>query len=204
MNCISLSVNNLLSKISFFPLLFLVATEASCSAELPEPYFFGLNPGVLVSETCTTYGDYSVKLTESDEARLFDVFHNKSCQEKPVLQLDLDIDSTLAGVWQGFVVFDEGTDVNGRSLRMVALNNPEEIYTPSFEGDAPRFTNYTLTYYSPSKDIASAKACESLGLDYQDMKNHADAVHIGYQYEFSAKTRKTTQIRNSYTCYAVQ
>jgi hypothetical protein len=118
--------------------------------------------------------------------------------------LDLDISSTLAGVWQGFVVFDEGTDVNGHSLRIVALSNPEEIYTPEFEGDAPRFTNDTLTYYAPSEDVATAKVCEQLGLDYRDMKGHATEVYIGYQYQFSTKTKKTIKIKDQYTCYAVQ
>lgn len=183
-------------------LLLLVAAEASCSTDLSEPYFFGLSPAIVVSDSCTGYGDYSAKLIGSDENQLFDIFHNKNCQDKPLLQLDLD--STLAGVWQGFVVFDEGTDVNGHSLRIVALSNPEEIYTPAFEGDAPRFTNDTLTYYAPSEDVATAKACESLGLDYRDMKDHADAVHIGYQYQFSAKTKKTIKIKDAYTCYAVQ
>jgi len=194
----------LFNKMNILPLLFLAATEASCNADLPEPYFFGLSPAIVVSDSCTGYDDYSVKLTESDEAQLFDIFHNKNCQDKSALQLDLDIDSTLAGVWQGFVVFDEGTDVNGHSLRMVALSNPEEIYTPEFEGDAPRFTNDTLTYYAPSEDVATAKVCEPLGLDYRDMKDHADAVHIGYQYQFSAKTKKAIKIKDQYTCYAVQ
>ncbi len=62
-------------------------------------------------------------------------------------------------------MLDEGTDVNEHNLRLVSLTKSEESYTLAFEGYAPLFENKKVIYFTPSEEEATAKQCNTLGID---------------------------------------
>jgi hypothetical protein len=143
-------------------------------------------------------------LIEKEGDQQFDLYKGMNCKGKKSYSLVLGIEASLAGIWQNFLVFNEGTDVNGHNLRLVSLSNSEEVYTLAFEGNPPQFDGKKITYFAPGEEEATAKQCEALGMDFQEMKESAAAVLIGSKFEFSVETKKATPITGQYTCYPVQ
>lgn len=94
-----------------------------------------------------------------------------------------------------FLVFDEGTDVNGHILRLVSTAKSEEVYTLAFEGDAPQFENQKIIYFAPSEEEAKAEQCNALGIDFEDSKENSSGVLIGHQFEFLLEIKKTVLIK---------
>jgi hypothetical protein len=193
-----------LKTAQFALLLSTTFTQISCAQNTIESYFPGLPEGVAVSESCSNYQDYSINLIEKEGDQQFDLYKGVTCKGKQSYSLALGIEASLAGIWQNFLVFDEGTDVNGHNLRLVSLSNNEEFYTVAFEGNPPRFESKKITYFAPGEEEAKAKQCEALGIDFQEMKENSAAVLIGPKFEFSVETKKTTPIAGQYTCYPVQ
>lgn len=174
------------------------------SEDREEPYFPGLSPGHSVSETCVNYPDHSINVTEQKGDQQFDLYKNADCKGSKTYSLVLGIEASLAGIWQNFLVFDEGTDVNGHNLRLVSTIKSEEVYTVAFEGDAPKFENKKIIYFAPSEEVASAKQCNALGIDFEDLKENSAGVLIGHQFEFLLETKRPVPVKGQYTCYAVQ
>jgi hypothetical protein len=186
-------------------LLFSVAiSQISCAENKIEPYFPGLSEGTASSETCSNYEGYSINLIEKEGDQQFDLYKGSDCKGLKSYSLFLGIEANLAGVWQNFLVFDEGTDVNGHNLRLVSTIKSEEIYILAFEGDAPQFKSKKITYFSPGETEATAKQCDSIGIDFQEMKENSAGVFIGPKYYFLAETKTATPIKGQYTCYPVQ
>ncbi|PUA30463.1 MAG: hypothetical protein B0W54_08200 [Cellvibrio sp. 79] len=195
----------ILVKSAKLALLFSVAISQICYAEnMIEPYFPGLPGGTAASETCSNYQGYSINLIEQKGDQQFDLYKETDCKGPQIYSLALGIDANLAGVWQSFLVFDEGTDVNGHSLRLVSISNNEEIYTLAFEGDAPQFESKKIIYFTPSEEEATAKQCSALGIDFKDLKENSAGVLIGHKFEFLLETKKSAPAKGQYTCYAVQ
>lgn len=179
-------------------------TQISCAQNTIEPYFPGLSEGIVVSENCVNYQNYSINLIEKEGDQQFDLYKGTNCKGRQSYSLVLGIEASLAGIWQNFLVYDEGTDVNGHNLRLVSLSNAEEVYTLEFEGNPPQFDSKKITYFAPSEEEAKAKQCEAVGIDFQEMKESSAGVLIGSKFEFSAETKKAAPIAGQYTCYAVQ
>lgn len=169
-----------------------------------EPYFSGLPKGIAISETCSNYRGYSINLTEKEGDQQFDLYKSTSCSGTKTYSLLLSIEASLAGIWQEYLVFDEGTDVNGHNLRLVSLTNSEDVYILYFEGSPPVFDNEKITYFAPSEEEATAKQCIALGIDYGDLKENSAGVLIGHKAEFLLETKKSVPVRAKYTCYAIQ
>lgn len=186
-------------------LLFSVAiSQISCAENKIKPYFPGLSEGTAASETCSNYESYSIKLIEKEGDQQFDLYNNTDCKGPKTYSLVLGIEASLAGIWQNFLVFDEGTDVNGHNLRLVSTVKSEEVYTVAFEGDAPQFENKKIIYFAPSEEEATAKQCNTLGIDFKDLKENSAGVLIGHQFEFLLDTKKSVPVKGQYTCYAFQ
>lgn len=186
-------------------LLFLVAiSQISCAENKIEPYFPGLSEGTAASETCSNYEGYSINLIDKEGDQQFDFYKNVDCTGPKTYSLVLGIEANLAGIWQDFLIFDEGTDVNGHILRLVSLANSEEFYTLAFEGNAPQFESKKIIYFAPSEEEATAKQCNTLGIDFKDLKENSADVLIGHQFEFLLETKKSVPTKGQYTCYAVQ
>lgn len=169
-----------------------------------EPYFPGLSEGITISVTCSNYQGHSINLIEKESDPQFDLYKSTDCKGSKTYSLVLGIEASLAGIWQNFLVFDEGTDVNGHNLRLVSLTNSEEFYTLAFEGDAAQFENKNIIYFAPSEEEASAKQCDALGIDFKDLRENSVGVLIGHQFEFLLETKKPVLVKGKYTCYAVQ
>lgn len=185
-------------------LLMAAIPQISCAKNTIEPYFPGLSAGAAVSEHCSKFHEYSIHLIEQEGDQLFSLFKSPDCTGEKRYDLTLGIEATLAGIWQEFLVFDEGTDVNGHSLRLVSLTNAEEVYILEFEGEAPRFGSNKITYFAPTEKEATAQQCSSIGINYQEVSDNSAGVLIGEKYEFSTETKKPIDIKGQYTCYAVQ
>lgn len=186
-------------------LLFSAAiSQISYAGNKIEPYFPGLSEGTAVSETCSNYESYSINLIEKEGGQQFDLYKNADCKGPKNYSLVLGVEASLAGIWQNFLVFDEGTDVNGHNLRLVSLTKSEEFYTLAFEGDAPQFENKKIIYFGPSEEEATAKQCNALGIYFKDLKENSAGVLIGHQFEFLLETKKSAPVKGQYTCYAVQ
>ena len=179
-------------------------SQISCAQDAIEPYFSGLPQGITVSESCSNYYGYSINLTEKEGDQQFDLYKGASCSGTKIYSLVLGAEANLAGVWQDYLVFDEGTDVNGHNLRLVSLTNNNELYTLYFEGAPPEFDNKKITYFSPSEEEATAKQCDPLGIDFKDLEENSAGVLIGHQVEFLLETKKSVHVEGKYTCYAVQ
>lgn len=190
------------TKLAF--LLAATISQISCAQTSIEPYFPGLQEGTVVSETCSSYQGYSINLIEQEGDQQFDLYKSSNCEGEINYSLVLGIEASLAGIWQNFLVFDEGTDVNGHNLRLVSLVNSEEVYTVPFEGEPPQFENKKIVYFGPSENEASAKQCDLLGINFKEMMDNSAGVLIGPKYEFLAEAKKTIPIKGQYTCYAVQ
>ncbi|HSC68966.1 MAG TPA: hypothetical protein VLC79_14810, partial [Cellvibrio sp.] len=155
-------------------LLFSVAiSQISCAENTTEPYFPGLSDITAVSETCSNYQGYSIKLIEKEGDQQFDLYKSPDCKDAKIYSLVLGVEANLAGIWQNFLVFDEGTDVNGHNLRLVSTVESEEVHTLAFEGDAPLFENKKIIYFVPSEEEATAKQCNALGIDFKDLKENS-------------------------------
>lgn len=178
--------------------------QISYAQNMIKPYFPGLPEGTAASETCSNYEGYSINLIEKEGDQQFDIYNSNDCKGKKVYTLTLGIEASLAGIWQNFLVFDEGTDVNGHNLRLVSVSNSEEVYVLAFEGDAPQFDSKKITYFTPSESEATANQCDSVGIDFQEMKENSAGVLIGPKYYFLAETKTATPIKGQYTCYPVQ
>ena len=185
-------------------LLSATIAQISCAQNTIEPYFPGLTEGIKASESCSNYQTYSINLTENEGDQQFDVFQDKNCKDKKIYSLTLGIEASFAGIWKNFLVFDEGTDVNGHNLRMISITNREEVYILYFEGNAPQFEYDKLVYFAPSEQKATANQCNPLGIDFEDLKESSAEVLIGQKIEFSIETKKATPIKDQYTCYAAQ
>jgi len=185
-------------------LLSAVISQISCAQNTIESYFPGLPEGTVASETCSNYQGYSINLIEKEGDQQFDLYKSNNCEGKKNYSLVLGVEASLAGIWGNFLVFDEGTDVNGHNLRLVSLSNSEEVYTVPFEGDSPQFESTKIIYFAPSENEATAKQCDSLGIDFKELKDNSAGVLIGPKYEFWAETKKATPVKGQYTCYAVQ
>lgn len=183
--------------------LFLLSNN-SIAQNTIEPYFPDLSEGIAASETCSNYEGYSINLIEKEGNQQFDLYKNANCKGPKNYSLVLGIEASIAGIWQNFLVFDEGTDVNGHNLRLVSLTKSEEFYTLAFEGDAPRFENKKIIYFAPSEEKATTKQCNLLGIDFKDLKENSADVLIGHQFEFLLETKKSVPVKGQYTCYAVQ
>ena len=183
--------------------LFLLSNN-SIAQNMIEPYFPGLSEGTAVSETCSNYEGYPIDIIEKEGDQQFDLYKNADCKGSKTYSLVLGIEASLAGIWQNFLVFDEGTDVNGHNLRLVSTVKSEEVYTLAFEGDSPRFENKKIIYFAPSEEEATAKQCNALGIDFKDLKENSAGVLIGHQFEFLPETKKSVPVKGQYTCYAVQ
>jgi hypothetical protein len=194
----------MLKSAQFALLLSTTFAQISCAQNTIEPYFPGLPEGIAVSESCSNYLDYSINLTEKEGDQQFDLYKGRNCKGKQNYSLVLGIEASLAGIWQNFLVFDEGTDVNGHNLRLISLSNSEEFYIVEFEGNPPQFESKKIIYFSPGEEEAKSEQCEALGIDFQEMKESSAAVFIGSKFEFSAETKKTTPLTGQYTCYPVQ
>jgi hypothetical protein len=193
------------SKSAKLALLFSVAiSQISCAENKMEPYFPGLSEGTAPSETCSNYQGYSINLIEKEGDQQFDLYKSDDCKGPKNYSLVLGIEASLAGIWQNFLVFDEGTDVNGHNLRLVSLTNSEEFYTLAFEGDAPHFEKNKIVYFAPSEEEAKAEQCNAVGIDFKDLKENSAGVLIGRQFEFLLETKKTVSVKGQYTCYAAQ
>lgn len=190
------------AKITF--LLSAAMSQLSCSQNAADPYFPGLTDGIQTSESCLSFQDYSVNLTEIDGDQQFDLYQGTNCKSKTIYSLTLGIEANLAGVWQNFLVFDEGTDVNGRNLRLASIANKTETYTLFFEGESPEFKSNKIIYFAPSEQQASADQCSFAGIDFEDLKANSADVLIGQKFEFSAETKKSAPVKDQYTCYPVQ
>ena len=178
--------------------------QISCAQSTIESYFPGLPEGASVSESCSYYQGYSINLTEIEGDQQFDLYSSTNCKGKKNYTLTLGIEASLAGIWQNFLVFDEGTDVNGHNLRLVSLSNSEEVYVIAFEGDAPQFDNKKITYFAPSENEATEKQCDSIGINFQEMKESSTGVLVGPKNSFLAETKIAAPIKGQYTCYPVQ
>jgi hypothetical protein len=193
-----------LESARFALLLSAAITQISCAQNTIEPYFPGLPEGIAATESCTNYQGYSINSFEKEGDQQFDFYKNKNCEGKINYSLILGIEASLAGIWQNFMIFDEGTDFNGHNLRLVSLSNSKEFYTLAFEGVPPKFEGKKIIYFAPSEIEASAQQCDSLGIDFQEMKDNSAGVLIGPKYEFLAETKKAIPIIGQYTCYVVQ
>lgn len=179
-------------------------TQISYAQTMIEPYVPGLPEGTVASETCSNYEGYSINLIEKEGDQQFDLYKNADCKGSKNYSLVLGIEASLAGIWQNFLIFDEGTDVNGHSLRLVSTVKSEEVYTLAFEGDSPLFENKKIIYFAPSEEEATAKQCNALGIDFKDLKENSARVLIGHQFEFLFEIKKPIPVKGQYTCYAVQ
>lgn len=185
-------------------LLSAAISQISCAENTIEPYFPGLPEGAAASETCSNYQGYSINLIEKEGDQQFDLYKSNDCKGSKTYSLVLGIEATLAGIWQNFLVFDEGTDVNGHSLRLVSTVKSEEVYTLAFEGDAPQFESKKIIYFAPSEEEATAKQCNTLGIDFKDFKENSAGVLIGHKFEFLLEAKKSVSVTGQYTCYATQ
>lgn len=191
--------------ITTFTFLFTATfSQLGCAQNKIDPYFPGLTEGIQTSENCLSFQDYSVNLTDIDGDQQFDLYQGTACEGKIMQSLTLGIEANLAGVWKNFLIFDEGTDINGRNLRLTSITDKAETYSLFFEGKPPEFKSNKIVYFSPSEQQASADQCDSVGIDFKDLKEHATDVLIGHKFEFSAETKKSTPIHDQYTCYPVQ
>lgn len=178
--------------------------QISYAQAMIEPYFPGLPEGTAAYETCSNYEGYSINLIEKEGDQQFDLYKNADCTGPKTYSLVLGIEANIAGIWQNFLVFDEGTDINGHNLRLVSTIKSEEVYTVAFEGDAPQFENKKIIYFAPSEEEATAKQCDKLGIDFKDLQENSAGVLIGHQFEFLLETKKFAPIKGQYTCYAAQ
>lgn len=185
-------------------LLSAAISQISCAQNTIEPYFPGLSKGTVASETCSSYEGYSINLIEKEGDQQFDLYKSADCKDQKVYSLVLGIEASLAGIWQNFLVFDEGTDVNGHNLRLVSLVNSEEVYTVPFEGEPPQFDSKKIIYFGPGENEATAKQCDLPGINFKEMKDNSAGVLIGPKYEFLAETKNAVPVKGQYTCYVVQ
>ena len=185
-------------------LLSATISHISCAENKIEPYFPGLSEGTAASETCSNYEGYSINLIEKEGDQHVDLYKNADCKGPKTYSLVLGVEASLAGIWQNFLVFDEGTDVNGHNLRLVSAVESEEVYILAFEGSAPQFENKKIIYFAPSEEDATAKQCNALGIDFKDLKENSAGVLIGQQFEFLLETKMPVPVKGQYTCYAVQ
>lgn len=73
-----------------------------------------------------------------------------------------------------------------------------------FEGELPQFDSIKIIYFGPSENEATAKYCDSPGINFKEMKDNSAGVLIGPKYEFLAETKNAARVKGKYTCYAVQ
>lgn len=190
-------------KLSIFSLI--VFAQLGCAQHIAEPYFPGLNAGVVLTDSCVQFDGYAINTSEIEGDREFNVYAGKTCDlNKKIFFHRLGVEASLAGVWNEYLVFDEGTDVNGHDLRLIPLNkSSDNFFLFSFEGE-PSFSDDTIVFYAPSDIQATALDCKAQAEEFTQWQEFEMEVRIGKKQEFSVKTKTLTPIEGEFICYGLQ
>ena len=154
--------------------LFLLA-GISCTAETPsmsttivEPVFEGMAPGYGQWEECVSFKDFSVRLTYERLDYHFEVFGGVECTtENRIVNQRLSSKSMLAGQWRQFLIIDNGTSLNSRSM---VLFNPKN-QTNKIEIDYvnnPIFKNNEIHFFSSINDNVGISDCSAQKEEFEE------------------------------------
>lgn len=195
-----------LKKFGFITVVLLLGLNAKSNAayDSDDAYFPGLTVAKTINKNCLNHGAYSIKTVDDEGDQNFHVYKNKDCsKENKLSSYILGVDANLAGVWKDFLVFDEGTDVNSRNLRLISLTKTDEVFNFYFETE-PRFEKEHLIFYEPTTDAATGKECEGQAEEVAEWKRMEFPIFLAVKTEFYAETRTTKKFSNSYRCFGVQ
>jgi hypothetical protein len=185
-------------------LLLSLCGGCDAASEAGDAYFPGLNSVVAVEGGCANQGSYSIKIVEGEDDQTFTIYKGKNCSKKNKLASHtLGIEANLAGIWQDFLVFDEGTDVNNHNLRLISIIKPNETFNFAFEGE-PQFDKKDLTYYEPADKNATGKECKDQAEEIAEWERMEFPIFLAIKKEFSAETRAVKEFPNSYRCFGIQ
>lgn len=191
-------------KLSIFSLTFL--TQIGCAQQIEEGYFPGLNASAVLTDNCVQFDGYAIGTDETEDGdKVFDVYAGKTCEiNSKIFSHRLGVEASLAGIWNEYLVFDEGTDVNGHDLRLISLNkSSDEFFLFSFEGE-PSFGEDTLVFFAPSKTVATSSDCKNQAEEFAQWQEFEMEVRIGKKQKFSAKTKTVIPIDDEFICYGLQ
>lgn len=106
----------------------------------------------------------------------------------------------FSGIWKGYVVLDEGTDVNSRELHLIQINKPSVVHSFSYELH-PVFKENTLIYYVPLEKKAKQADCGPA--QFKEWKKGGLGIELAQKHIFDLKTKKSTTA-NDIKCFPLQ
>jgi hypothetical protein len=177
-----------------------------CSGENTEnfePLFTGLKAGQRDQQDCVSIADASVKIEFNDFDQNLNIYRSKGCKESSKANmLVIPVEAQLAGMWNGFVVLDEGTDVNGREIHLISINDATKKYSIYYVNQ-PLFEENQVTYFEATEKEAKLADCAEQAPEVTQWNEMGFPLMIAQQKILDIKTGKTRST-DVFSCYPLQ
>ncbi|VUD62291.1 hypothetical protein TDB9533_03011 [Thalassocella blandensis] len=167
------------------------------------PPFEGLTPGIELTNDCVTFKNYAVKMTYIDIDYQFEIFRNKSCNEKSrTYKGTLPAEAMLAGEWNKLIVIDNGTGTDSRSLILVAPESGNIVQTIEYAIE-PTFSKDSIEYYASTDKEATLEECPNQKEEINEWKSFGLGIGLARKEVFTLSTGKIS-LSDEYFCFGVQ
>lgn len=189
--CAGLTVAGLLSSLG-------------CSGETKhfEPLFAGLNAAQKSEQGCVSVADTSVKIEFNDFDQNLNIYRSAGCKEPKANIVVIPVEAQLAGLWNGFVVLDEGTDVNGREIHLVNINDSTKKYSIYYVHQ-PLFEESQVAYFEPTEKEAQAADCTGQVSEVEQWREMGFQVMLAQQKVLDSKVG-IPRLTKVTSCYPLQ
>ena len=168
-----------------------------------EPLFTGLSSGQRDAQDCVSVADSFVRIEFDDFDQKLNIYQSKDCKESSRTGvLEIPVEAQLAGLWNGFVVLDEGTDVNGREIHLISINDSAKKYSIYYVNQ-PLFEESRITYFEATEKEAKIADCAGQEPEVAQWREMGFPLMLAQKKILDTKTGNT-RFMDVFSCYPLQ
>lgn len=176
-------------------------SSTSCSSDETAPIFEALfknlDNGVGSEDECVTFQEYSAKLNYQDIDYAFDVYSGKDCLLKNrLVKSRLAAEGMLAGEWQGFIVIDNGTGADSRSISLFDPNKKTNHVQFDYV-DSPVFNKDNIVFFSSTGKAPKKSECVGQEHQYEEWEKLQLAVGFAVKNQYDLKSNEASLLVGS-------
>ena len=186
-------------------LLTCVACKSDDDTQTFLPVFEGLSSGNLNKKNgCISIEKKSVQLSLKEFSQELKVFKLADCDEKDLsFSQEVSIETQVVGIWNDYLVLDEGTDVNSREVHLININNKAEKYRFNYALQIT-FKPAFFIFFQPLEQEANAALCaKEQTKEIKEWSKFGFALGLSREMIFDIK-KKTSVTGEKKLCYPIQ
>ena len=182
---------------------FQTATAVEPKKNTFTPPFNGLHNGTELTDGCTIFKNYSVKMTYIDIDYQFEIYEGSSCSETSrTYKGKLPAEAMLAGEWNKLIVIDNGTGPDSRSLSLIKPKTGNTLSDIDYAVE-PTFSEHQIEYYIATDQKATLEDCPEQKEEFNEWKNFGLGIGLARKEVFTLTSGKKT-LPDEYACFGMQ